>query len=108
MLIRDRPAIVNATAPMNNVAISNEIFGPDVPSPTGYVDAAGNPISLANARYQVRFDFFNVLNQPNYLLTFDRGDVTNTLFNDAKSQPEDLVGQGGSARSGRIQLRLTF
>ncbi len=143
----DRPAIVNANAPMNNVAISNEIFGPDVPSPTGYVDAAGNPISLANARYavdynirtglagrntlrgprfsrldtslsrdfgfenvrfQVRFDFFNVLNQPNYLLTFDRGDVTNTLFNDAKSQPEDLVGQGGSARSGRIQLRLTF
>ncbi len=137
----DRPAIVNANAPMNSVAISNEIFGPDVPSPTGYVDAAGNPINLTDARYavdynirtgiagrntlrgprfsrldaslsrdfglenvrfQFRFDVFNVLNQPNYLLTFDRGDVTNTLFNDAKTQGE------GSARSGRIQLRLTF
>lgn len=53
-------------------------------------------------RFQVRADFFNVLNIPNYVLTFDRGDVTNTLFNDAVTQGE------GTARSGRIQLRLTF
>ena len=57
---------------------------------------------LENLRFQVRFDFFNVLNQPNYLLSFDRGDVFNTLFNDAKTQAE------GSARSGRIQLRIAF
>lgn len=55
-----------------------------------------------NVRFQVRFDFFNVLNIPNYVLTFDRGDVFNTLFNDARTQGE------GSARSGRIQLRLSF
>lgn len=53
-------------------------------------------------RFQVRADFFNVLNIPNYTLTFDRGDVFNTLFNDAITQGE------GSARSGRIQLRLVF
>lgn len=65
-------------------------------------------IGYENVRFQVRFDFFNVLNQPNYLLTSDRGNVLNPLFNDAKTQPDDIVGQGGSARSGRIQLRLTF
>lgn len=55
-----------------------------------------------SVRFQVRADFFNVLNIPNYVLGFDRGDVFNTLFNDAITQGE------GSARSGRIQLRLTF
>lgn len=138
----DRPAIVNPNAPETSVAISNEIFGADEPSPTGYYDAAGNPINLSDARYaidynirtgiagrntlrgprfsrldislardfriyenlrfQVRADAFNVLNIPNYLLSFDRGDVFNTLFNDARTQGE------GSARSGRIQLRLVF
>lgn len=53
-------------------------------------------------RFQIRADFFNVLNQPNYLLTFDRGDVFNTLFNDPYTQGE------GSARSGRIELRMNF
>jgi hypothetical protein len=142
----DRPAISNIDAPFNSVAISNEIYGPKVPSPTGYVDATGNPIALSNARYvvdyeirsgvagrntlrgpfyqrldaslagefglgftrfenlrfQIKADFFNVLNIPNYVLGFDRGDVFNTLFNDAKTQGE------GTARSGRIQLRLVF
>lgn len=137
----DRPAISNINAPKNTVAISNDING--TTSATGYSDAAGNDISLANVyyvvdsnirtgiagrntlrgprfqrldmsltrnfglgfeklRFQIRADFFNVLNMPNYILTFDRGDVFNTLFNDAKTQAE------GSARSGRIQLRLTF
>ena len=137
----DRPAISNINAPANTVAISNAING--TTSATGYSDAAGNDISLANAyyvvdsnirtgiagrntlrgprfqrldasltrnfglgfeklRFQVRADFFNVLNMPNYLLTFDRGDVFNTLFNDPYTQAE------GSARSGRIQLRVVF
>ncbi len=47
----DRPAINNPSAPPNSVAISNDINGTD--SPTGYSDANGNPISLANARYVV-------------------------------------------------------
>lgn len=59
-------------------------------------------LGFERLRFQIRADFFNVLNQPNYILTFDRGDVTNTLFNDAFTQAE------GSARSGRIQLRLVF
>ncbi|MGI9036248.1 MAG: carboxypeptidase regulatory-like domain-containing protein [Pyrinomonadaceae bacterium] len=59
-------------------------------------------LGFEKLRFQLRADFFNVLNRPNYLLTSDRGDVTNTLFNDAFTQAE------GSSRSGRIQLRLTF
>lgn len=55
-----------------------------------------------NLRFQVRADAFNVLNMPNYLLSFDRGNVFSTVFNDAKTQGE------GSARSGRVQLRVVF
>jgi hypothetical protein len=140
----DRPVISNPNAPSNSVAISNEING--TISSTGYSDALGNDISLANSRYvvdynirngaagrntlrgprfqrldaslsgefglgftrfenlrfQIRADFFNVLNIPNHLLTFDRGDVFNPLFNDAFTQSE------GTARSARIQLRFAF
>ena len=59
-------------------------------------------LGFEKLRFQVRADFFNVLNMPNYVLTFDRGDVFNTLFNDPYTQAE------GSARSGRIQLRIVF
>lgn len=47
----DRPSINNPNAPRNSVAIA-DIFCDD-PSPTGYCDARGNPIALANARYLV-------------------------------------------------------
>lgn len=47
----DRPAISNPNAPRNSVAISNAING--TTSATGYSDARGNDISLANARYVV-------------------------------------------------------
>ncbi len=63
----------------------------------------GSGISrFENLRFQVRADFFNVLNQPNYLLTSDRSDVFNTLFNDPYKEAE------GSARYGRLQLRIVF
>ena len=53
-----------------------------------------------NLRFQVRADFFNILNRPNY--TPGTGDVLSTGFNDPYTFGE------GSARSGRIQLRLEF
>ena len=134
----DRPAISNINAPANSVAFSNgdgtysDVNGNSITLANAryVVDssirtgiAARNSLRgprfqrldmslnrdfgsgfsrFENLHFQLRFDFFNVLNQPNYLLTFDRGDVTNTLFNDAKTQAE------GSARSGRIQLRIAF
>lgn len=55
-----------------------------------------------NFRLQLRADFFNVLNQPNYVLSFDRGNVFNPLFNDAVTESE------GTARSGRLEIRLVF
>ena len=47
----DRPAIVNPQAPANSVAILASLVG--LPSKTNYVDANGNPINLANARFVV-------------------------------------------------------
>ncbi|PYP84467.1 MAG: hypothetical protein DMF61_19875 [Blastocatellia bacterium AA13] len=47
----DRPAIGNPNAPANSVAILGDIFG--IPSPTGYIDANGNPVDPANARFIV-------------------------------------------------------
>ena len=47
----DRPSINNPNAPRNSVAIVDSFC--DDPSPTGYCDANGNPIQLANARYLV-------------------------------------------------------
>jgi hypothetical protein len=47
----DRPAISNPLAPATSVAVLASIFG--LTSPTGYVDANGNPIALNNARYVV-------------------------------------------------------
>ena len=47
----DRPSINNPNAPRNSVAIANSLC--DDPSPTGYCDARGNPIQLANAYYLV-------------------------------------------------------
>ncbi|HEU0179870.1 MAG TPA: carboxypeptidase regulatory-like domain-containing protein [Blastocatellia bacterium] len=47
----DRPSINNPNAPRNSVAIVDSLCAG--PSPTGYCDANGNPIQLANARYLV-------------------------------------------------------
>ncbi|HZF37484.1 MAG TPA: carboxypeptidase regulatory-like domain-containing protein [Blastocatellia bacterium] len=49
----DRPSINNPNAPRNSVAIIDSQPFCGGPSPTGYCDANGNPIQLANARYLV-------------------------------------------------------
>lgn len=51
-------------------------------------------------RFEVRADFFNVLNHPNF--TPGTGDVFDTNFNDPYTFGE------GSRRTGRIQLRFSF
>ncbi len=152
----DRPAISNPAAPANSVAILDSEFG--ITSPTGYVDANGNPISLNSARYvvdpsirtglvgrntlraprvnrldlslnkafkmpfeghklEVRFDFFNVFNHPNYTWANpaigsdnSNGDVLNPFFNNPGLNDGGIIGPTGNpvGRYGRIQLRYGF
>ena len=69
----DRPAIANPNAPPTSVAILASLFGAS--SPTGYVDANGNPINPANVRYIVDPSIRNNIAGRNTL----RGDITNTM-----------------------------
>jgi outer membrane receptor protein involved in Fe transport len=150
----DRPAIANPGAPPTSVAILASLLGAS--SPTGYVDANGNPVNPANVRYivdpairtniagrntlrgnitntmdlslnkgfrlpfeghklEVRFDFFNVFNHPNFTWAFvgadnSNGDVTNPFFNNVRLNDGGITGPVGTqvGRYGRIQLRYSF
>jgi Carboxypeptidase regulatory-like domain/TonB dependent receptor/TonB-dependent Receptor Plug Domain len=151
----DRPAIINPNAPANSVAILDSEFG--VTSPTGYVDANGDPINPGSVRYivdpairtniagrnilranrvntmdlslnkafkmpfeghrlEVRFDFFNVFNHPNFSWarpgTSDSGtgDVLNVFFNNPRLNDGGILGPVGTpvGRYGRIQVRYAF
>ena len=67
-------------------------------------------------KLEVRFDFFNVLNHPNYTwarpFTSDNGngDVLNPFFNNTRSNDGGIGGPIGTpvGRYGRIQLRYSF
>jgi hypothetical protein len=150
----DRPAIANLNAPPTSVAILASLLGAS--SPTGYVDANGDPVNPANVRYivdpairtniagrntlrgnitntmdlslnkgfrlpfeghklEVRFDFFNVFNHPNFTWAFlgadnSNGDVTNPFFNNVRLNDGGIAGPVGTqvGRYGRIQLRYSF
>ncbi len=150
----DRPAIANLNAPPTSVAILASLFGAS--SPTGYVDANGDPVNPANVRYivdpairsniagrnilrgnitntmdlslnkgfrlpfeghklEVRFDFFNVFNHPNFTWAFlgadnSNGDVTNPFFNNVRLNDGGIGGPVGTqvGRYGRMQLRYSF
>jgi hypothetical protein len=150
----DRPALVNPNAPATSVGILASLLG--ATSPTGYVDANGEPVNPANVRYlvdpairtniagrntlrgnitntmdlslnkgfnlpfeghklEVRFDFFNVFNHPNFTWAFvgadnSNGDVTNPFFNNVRANDGGIVGPVGTqvGRYGRIQLRYSF
>jgi hypothetical protein len=54
-------------------------------------------------RFQVRVDFFNVLNHPSF--TFDLFRADGDVFNSNFNQPRE---NEGTARTGRIQLRYEF
>jgi carboxypeptidase family protein/TonB-dependent receptor-like protein len=150
----DRPALVNPNAPATSVGILASLLG--ATSPTGYVDANGEPVNPANVRYlvdpairtniagrntlrgnitntmdlslnkgfnlpfeghklEVRFDFFNVFNHPNFTWAFvgadnSNGDVTNPFFNNVRANDGGIVGPVGTqvGRYSRIQLRYSF
>ena len=150
----DRPAIVNPNAPPRSVAILASLLG--ATSPTGYVDANGDPINPANVRFivdpairtniagrnilrgditntmdlslnkgfrlpfeghklEVRFDFFNVFNHPNFTWAIfgadnSNGDVLNPFFNNVKLNDGGIGGPVGTqvGRYGRIQVRYSF
>ncbi len=152
----DRPAIVNLNAPANSVGILADLFG--LASPTGYVDANGDPVNPVNVRYlvdpnvrtnlagrntlranrlntfdvslnkafrmpfenhklELRFDFFNVFNHPNFTWANpaigsdnSNGDVLNPFFNNVRLNDGGIVGPTGTpvGRYGRIQIRYAF
>jgi hypothetical protein len=151
----DRPAIVNLNAPETSVGILASAFG--IESPTGYVDANGNPINPAQVRYLVdpdvrtniagrnilrgnktnafdlslnkgfrlpfeghrldlRFEFFNVFNHPNFTWAGasgadnSNGDVLNPFFNNVRLNDGGILGPVGTqvGRYGRIQARYSF
>ncbi|HSO75922.1 MAG TPA: hypothetical protein VLU47_13895, partial [Blastocatellia bacterium] len=151
----DRPAIVNLNAPETSVGIIASAFGLD--SPTGYVDANGNPVNPGQVRYlvdpavrtniagrnilrgnktnafdlslnkgfrlpfeghrlDVRFEFFNVLNHPNFTWAGasgadnSNGDVLNPFFNNVRLNDGGILGPVGTqvGRYGRIQARYSF
>jgi hypothetical protein len=150
----DRPAVGNLNASPRSVAILGSLFG--IPSPTGYIDANGNPVNPADARYivdpairtnivgrntlrgnrtntmdlslnkgfrlpfeghklEVRFDFFNVFNHPNFTWAFlgadnSNGDVTNPFFNNVRLNDGGITSTVGTqvGRYGRVQLRYSF
>ena len=152
--VNDRPALGNLSAPERSVAIRADLFG--VGSPTGYVDANGEPIALGDARYivdpdirgalvgrntlkaertntfdlsvnksfkmpfeghkfDIRFDFFNLFNHPNYtwgILSADNsnGDVLNPFFNNVRLNDGGITGPTGSpvGRYARLQARYSF
>jgi outer membrane receptor protein involved in Fe transport len=151
----DRPAIVNLNAPATSVGILASAFGAE--SPTGYVDANGNPVDPTKVRYlvdpavrtniagrnilrgnkvnaldlslnkgfrlpfeghklDVRFEFFNVLNHPNFTwlgasgADNSNGDVLNPFFNNVRLNDGGILGPVGTqvGRYGRIQVRYSF
>lgn len=150
----DRPAIANLSAPAQSVGILGSLFG--ISSPTGYIDANGDPVNPANVRYivdpairtnlvgrntlrgnrtnsmdlslnkgfrlpfeghklEVRFDFFNVFNHPNFTWAFlgadnSNGDVTNPFFNNVRLNDGGIGGPVGAqvGRYGRVQFRYSF
>jgi outer membrane receptor protein involved in Fe transport len=152
----DRPAIVNLNAPPNSVGILASLVG--ATSPTGYIDANGNPVDPGHVKYlvdpavrtniagrntlradmvhqvdlslnkqfhlpfeghklEVRLDFFNVFNHPNYTWAnpaigsdVGNGDVLNPFFNQPRANDGGIGGPVGTpvGRYGRFQVRYSF
>jgi outer membrane receptor protein involved in Fe transport len=66
-------------------------------------------------KLEVRFDFFNVFNHPNFTWAFlgadnSNGDVTNPFFNNVRLNDGGIGGPVGTqvGRYGRLQLRYSF
>jgi hypothetical protein len=62
---------------------------------------------LENDRFEIRFDYFNALNTPQFAP--GSGDVTDTTFNDFRFNTGNLnIGNVNGGRIGQFQLRYVF
>jgi len=62
---------------------------------------------LENDRFEIRFDYFNAFNTPQFAP--GTGDVTDTTFNDFRFNTGNLnIGNVNSGRIGQFQLRYVF
>jgi hypothetical protein len=62
---------------------------------------------LENDRFEIRFDYFNAFNKPQFAP--GTGDVTDTTFNDFRFNTGNLnIGNLNGGRIGQFQLRYTF
>jgi Carboxypeptidase regulatory-like domain len=62
---------------------------------------------LENDRFEIRFDYFNALNTPQFAP--GTGDVTDTTFNDFRFNTGNLlIGNVNGGRIGQFQLRYVF
>ena len=62
---------------------------------------------LEDDRFQIRFDYFNALNTPQF--SPGTGDVTTTTFNDFRFNSGNLnIGNVNAGRIGQFQLRYVF
>jgi len=62
---------------------------------------------IENSRFEVRFDYFNAFNTPQFAP--GTGDVTDTTFNDFRFNSGNLnIGNVNSGRIGQFQLRYVF
>ena len=62
---------------------------------------------LENDRFEIRFDYFNALNTPQFAP--GTGDVTDTTFNDFRFNSGNLlIGNVNGGRIGQFQLRYVF
>jgi len=62
---------------------------------------------LENDRFEIRFDYFNAFNTPQFAP--GSGDVTDTTFNDFRFNTGNLnIGNVNGGRIGQFQLRYVF
>jgi len=114
MLPRRWGRIINIASICSYIAGRNILRG----NKTNSMDVSLNKgfrLPFEGHKLEVRFDFFNVFNHPNFtwaILGSDNsnGDVTNPFFNNVRLNDGGFTGPVGTTvgRYGRIQLRYTF
>ena len=97
-----------------NIAGRNTLRG-DITNTMDLSLNKGFRLPFEGHKLEVRFDFFNVFNHPNFTWAFlgadnSNGDVTNPFFNNVRLNDGGITGPVGTqvGRYGRIQLRYSF
>jgi len=99
----------------SNIAGRNILRGDRVNRMDVSLNKAFN-LPFENHKLEVRFDFFNIFNHPNFTWAvpgtadISNGDVTNPFFNNVRLNDGGFVGPVGTTvgRYGRIQVRYSF